>query len=241
MALRISAKCLYNPKGVAGIKKALNPGLKIDLSPKSMSPNHVRSNSVSPFDHSQSVARELTASFNLRYPEITRGVYGRRGQNRRAMRKYARYLAVRWSAYRWLRVQELQLLSRSNIAAATEQHGLSFKTFMSKSGFQGTKLHLRTLVELAQREPLAFRSLCELARSDNLQTNDNENILGENIAREKRARNFFQRYLLKTPIPMKRRLPDPTWRDIPLYVKFSFFFSPLPNYPLTGLNLFLIP
>eukprot|EP01060_Flectonema_neradi_P040481 TRINITY_DN9233_c0_g1_i1.p1 TRINITY_DN9233_c0_g1~~TRINITY_DN9233_c0_g1_i1.p1 ORF type:complete len:240 (+),score=11.34 TRINITY_DN9233_c0_g1_i1:73-792(+) len=215
MALRVSVKCLFNPKGTSGMFKPLNPGLKADLAPKSMHPHNARPNSVSPFDHSQSVARELTAEFTLRYPEITKGVYGRRGQNRRSMLKYARYLSVKWSAYRWLMKQERRFVNKNNISSAVEQHGLTFHEFSAKSLMQGSRLQLQTLNTLAQREPLAFRSLCELARSDNLKSLNNPNIYRESVAKEKEARKYFQNYMLQTPIPMKRRLPDPTWRDIP--------------------------
>eukprot|EP01064_Diplonema_japonicum_P005410 TRINITY_DN13628_c0_g2_i1.p1 TRINITY_DN13628_c0_g2~~TRINITY_DN13628_c0_g2_i1.p1 ORF type:complete len:240 (+),score=26.53 TRINITY_DN13628_c0_g2_i1:49-768(+) len=217
--MRRTSALFFNPKGFyANGMRPLNPGMKINLAPKSMQSSIASPVSNMPFDDEVLVSPEIISSRLLKFPMIMKGFYGRRTKHKQAMRKWSYWVMAKTSAYRWLRKEEQALQSRSNISAGLEQHGLQYKAWSHKRTKQNLHISQEITQKLAQNEPLAFRCMAELLRSDNyLVYEKNKEYLEERKAASVKSQAFFNRHAIQSPVPMRRRLPDPSWREIPYY------------------------
>eukprot|EP01059_Diplonema_ambulator_P035518 TRINITY_DN8376_c0_g2_i1.p1 TRINITY_DN8376_c0_g2~~TRINITY_DN8376_c0_g2_i1.p1 ORF type:complete len:241 (+),score=29.78 TRINITY_DN8376_c0_g2_i1:62-784(+) len=209
---------LFNPKGF-GVEamRPLNPGLLIHLAPKQMHSQVASPVANLPFDDSVLVSPELVSAHNLKIPEIMKGRPGRISKNKSTMKHWCYWIMSKVSAYRWLRRQEQGLQAKSNMSAAMEQHGISYSEWSSKAAPHCVNaMRPKTLTDLARVEPLAFRCYAEVIRSDNMLAYDKyPHYRKERIAAAVKARSWYNTYAMRSPLPTKRRLPDPNWREIP--------------------------
>ena len=210
---------LFNPKGLfTGGQKVLNPGLRIDLKPKSLSKGIGLPKRVTPFDEKQHILTEMTTGFETRVPEIAKGQYGRAGVNKKTMYRNAKWYTLKWSAFRWMKRNERRMKRVSNVSAALEEHGLSYMHAHRNRPLQKIYLTNAALEQLAQVEPMSFRCVAEVLRSDNLLAYEQFPELKKyHSARAKALEGGYERSALANPVPMSKRLPDPSWREKPMY------------------------
>ncbi|KAJ9460637.1 50S ribosomal protein L20 [Diplonema papillatum] len=215
--LRHTTPVLVSMKGYGSQNmRPLNPGLRSDLAPKSMHQQVATPHNTAPFDELQISHPDLIGGFWIRAPQIMKGFYGRISKNKASMTRASRWITLKLSAYRWLKKQELNQKRISNVSAGMEEHGLSFTHYRRTQALHGTALNLRMMEELAQNEPLAFRCMAEVARSENfLMYDKSPEYRSMQIDRARKAQQWYTRHALNHPLPMRRRLPDPNWREIP--------------------------
>ena len=136
-----------------------------------------------------------------------------------SMQRAGRWFTMKMSSYRWLRKQEQLMLRVSNITAAMQEHGMDFPTYRYKKVLHDLQLNNNMAAELARIEPLAFRAIAETLRSDNCIMYDRHPDYREAKAQiTKSALGNYNKFALNNPLPTIRRSPDPTWRELPMYV-----------------------
>eukprot|EP00754_Rhynchopus_humris_P034264 Rhum_TRINITY_DN15593_c0_g1::Rhum_TRINITY_DN15593_c0_g1_i1::g.161384::m.161384 len=225
---------LFNPRGLfTGGQRAINPGLNLDFKSKGVSSQVGLPRRRSPFDEKQHILTEMATGFETRVPEIMKGQYGRASQNRKSMYRYSKWYTLKWSAFRWLKKSEKRLLRVSNVAAAAEEHGLTYGHLSRKRPLQKMYMTNAALEQLAQVEPMSFRCVVEVLRSDNLVAYDECPELKQYHADTARIKKGnYERMVLGNPLPMQRRLPDPSWREMPMYQGRQHDKSFHPKHPI---------